>query len=42
MITNCVIHLIGFDDVYMYLYRCTVHSAVYLINTPTNALIYII
>ena len=22
------------------LYRCTVHSEVYLINTPTNALIY--
>jgi len=22
---------------YLYLYRCTVHSVVYLINTPTNA-----
>jgi len=24
-----------------YLYRCTVHSVVYLINTPTNAHIFI-
>jgi len=26
---------------YEYLYRCTVHSVVYLINTPTNAHIFI-
>jgi len=27
--------------IYLYLYRCTVHFVVYLINTPTNAHIFI-